>query len=1144
MKNKERRDLRMDSLARVRFHSAHYTLHADAQHCAPCARDRRIADLILSAGRVRSLAVGALLHACVWWCFTLGLASAALAQNITGTIVGTVKDSSGGVIPGVTVSVTNLDTNVQIAVQSDLAGDFVAPSLPPGVYDVKAESPGFKVHVIERVRLLANRTVRLDVVLEPGEISQQIEVQATAPVVNSENATIGNILESQIITTLPLNGRTLDRLIRISAGVTTDSASNPRVAGSAYWGGIHFNVDGVTYNDSGNGGAAYSFRNGAATLPSVDAVSEFKIDSNSQKAEFEGSASVTIVTKTGTNAFHGSIFEFNRNKAYAAKNFFATSLPKPPFNRNEFGFSFGGPIRKERTFFFGTYEGLRERFPRVNTLSLATAAMRSGDFTGLPPIIDPVTRLPFKDNRIPSGRIDSRSQALLKFVALPNQAGIGPAGTLNNYVGNIGNISDINRYSARLDHKLSDADALWGSFNYSKGSPYFVAQGFPPGYGSWNDGGYQTENLNLTHGHTFSPFTTNEFRFGWFYHGSIRLGMNTDFDPRQLFPDLYGPLPLGGLPNVAISSHVSIGDYGGTARGKQFTSQYIDNFTHVHGRHTLKTGIDFANYRVSTPPGAFGLLSGLAQEAAFGRFTFNGRYTNNNPSAAAQPAHAFADFLLGYPVTTFRSTPTAVSLFYQTRYSAYIQDDWQVSPRLTLNFGLRYMVQTSWKERDRAQANFDFASGKLVIPGSKLPPQTLTRLVNAYPIVTSQQAGLPDEVLETDKNNFAPRIGFAYRPFANNKTVIRGGAGIFYNTLPVYIGFRQMGFTNPPFLLSETFESAPGLTPSLTLAQPFPGSGAISPNPAITAVERNIKNSEAQQWNLTLEREVLTNLGVRISYVGNKTSHLPWYNRSINVPATQAAGAIQPRRPFQPWSDILLLAGGGDSTIHQLQIEGTQRYSHGLTLQAEYSWNRSLDDVPIVGGPQNPYDNQADRGNSEQVRRHIFTVAYSYDLPFGPGKPFAAGSGLMSNLIGGWQLAGITYLRTGTPFSVTFNATQPGWFSSRADLVGEPKLPSSQRTIAHWFDPSAFAVPAPFTYGNSARNLLFGPGDVVVDLSVLKATKIGETVTVQFRTDFFNLPNRANFGNPASNISVPAQVGRIFGAGDPRQIQFGLKILF
>lgn len=1065
----------------------------------------------------------------IGWCLS---AAAAWGQNVTGTILGTVRDATGGVVQTAKVTILNQDNNLEFKTESNAAGDYVAPNLAAGAYTVKAEYTGFKQSVTRDVRLLANRTARVDFQLEPGALAQAVEVAASAPVVNSENATVGNVLESAVISTLPLNGRTVDRLIRISAGVTSDSASNPRVAGSSYWGGIQFNVDGVTYNDSGNGGGAYSYRNGLATLPSVDAISEFKMDSNNQKAEFEGSASVTIVGKSGSNAFHGSLAAFNRNKAFAAKNFFATSLPKPAFNQNSFGATAGGPLRKDKTFFFADYEGLRERFARTNTMSVGTAAMRDGNFAGLPAIADPLSDAPFADNRIPATRIDSRSRTLMTYVPLPNLPGTGPAGTINNYVTTIGNISDINRYGVRIDHKIGDRDTLWGNFNYSKGSPYFVAQAYPAAYGHWSDGGYQTENLNLTHNHTFSPRTLNEVRFGWLYHGSVRLGMNTDFNPQTLFPDLYGPLPVGGLPNINISNHVSIGDYGGSPRGKQYTNQYIDNFTHIRGRHTIKTGFDFANYRVSSPPGAFGLLTSVAQNAGFGRFDFTGRFSNNNQAAPAQPAHGYADYLLGYPVFTYRSTPSAVNLFYQTRYSAYVQDDWQVSSRLTLNFGLRYMVQTGWKERDRAQANLNFATGKLEIPGSRLPPQAQARLVAAYPIVNA-----PGEALQTDKNNFAPRIGFAFRPFRNNRTVIRGGAGFFYNTLPVFIGFRQMGFSNPPFLLSETFEAAPGRAPSLTLARPFPGAGALSPNPSITAVESNIKNSVAQQWNFTLEREVAKNLGLRASYVGNKTNHLPWYNRSINVPERQRAGAVQPVRPYQPWSDILLLAGGGDSTIHQLQLEAIQRFSHGLSFQGEYSWNRSIDNVPIVGGPQNPYDNRADRGNSEQIRRHIFTMTYSYDLPF-------RASGPLQKVVGGWQVAGITYLRTGTPFSVGFSPTLAGWLGGRADARRDGKLSRGERSIDRWFDASGYAVPQQFTYGNAARNSLYGPGDIVFDVSILKNTRIAERYTVQLRGEFFNLPNHANFGNPGANISNPSAVGRITGAGDPRQIQFGAKFLF
>ena len=320
--------------------------------------------------------------------FFLGFMAAALAatafgQNVAGTIVGGITDSSGAAVTAATVTLINEETNIEYRAAAGETGEYVAPNLPAGTYTVKTELSGFKPTVVKGVRLLANRTARVDVVLEPGAITQTVEVSASAPVINSESATIGNILESSTIAQLPLNGRTLDRLIRISAGVTSDSASSPRVAGSAYWGGIQFSVDGATYNDMGNGGAAYSYRNGLSTLPSVDSISEFKMDSNSQKAEYEGSVSATVVTKTGTNAFHGSAVWFNRNREYAAKSYaFFAPVPKPPYNRNEFGYTVGGPIVKNKTFFFHSFEGLRERFSRTNTLSVGDSSHAQRRFYG------------------------------------------------------------------------------------------------------------------------------------------------------------------------------------------------------------------------------------------------------------------------------------------------------------------------------------------------------------------------------------------------------------------------------------------------------------------------------------------------------------------------------------------------------------------------------------------------------------------------------------------------------------------------------------------------------------------------------------------------------------------------------------------
>jgi hypothetical protein len=1069
-------------------------------------------------------------------------ATAAFAQNIAGTIVGAITDASGASVTSANVTIVNEQTNIEYKAASE-TGEFSAPNLAPGTYTVKVDLTGFKPSVTKGVRLLANRTARVDVVLQPGAITQTVEVTAGAPVINSETATVGSILEAATITQLPLNGRTLDRLIRISAGVTSDSASNPRVAGSAYWGGIQFSVDGTTFNDMGNGGGAYSYRNGLSTLPSVDSISEFKMDSNSQKAEYEGSVSATVVTKSGTNEIHGSVLWFNRNREVAAKNYFATGIAKPPYNRNEFGYTVGGPIVKNKTFFFHSYEGLRERTSRTNTLSVATSAMRSGNFTGLPSIVDPLAGVPFANNQVPTTRIDSRSKSLIDWVPLPNQAGTGPAGTLNNYITTIGNVSDVNRWGARVDHRFSSSDAIWVNLNYSKGSPYFVAQNYPERYGSWQDGGYSTQSVNISWNHTFSPTLLNEARFGYLRHASVRQGMNKDFNPLSLFPQLYS-VAYGGLPYMQIGNHVAIGDYGGSDRAPQLTPQYIDNLSWVKGKHTIKAGIDFANYRAASYPSVGGMASGLVNDAALGRFNFNGRYTYGSLTGTAQPAHMFADYLLGYPTTTYRSTTSPNLLFYTSRYSAYVQDDWQVSPKLTVNFGVRYMVQTAWKERNNTQAQFDFASGKLIVPGSQYPTQAQQKLVAAYPITLASQANYSGSLYDTDKNNFAPRVGFAFRPFTGNKTVFRGGFGMYYNFLPVFIGFRQLGFSNPPYLLAETYEAAAGLTPSLTLAQPFGSTGTISPNPAVTAVQKNIRNSESYQWNLTVERELRANLGIRASYVGNHSTHLPWYNLPANNPYTQAAGNIQPRRPYQPWADVLLLASGGDSILHQLQLELVQRYRNGLTFQVEYSFNRSLDNVPVVGGPQNPYDQRADRGNSDQIRRHIFTANYNYELPFGKGKKFLSAGGPLNHVVGGWNIGGITYLRTGTPFSPSFTATQTGWMGGRPDAVGDAILGRGDRSLGKWFDPSAFAVPAPFTWGNAPRNGLWGPGDIVFDVSILKNFAITERFKAQFRGEFFNFPNHANFGNPAANISTTASVGRITSAGDPRQIQFGLKLLF
>ncbi len=1074
-------------------------------------------------------------------CITLaGLLAAALllGQSVTSSVLGTLTDVSGAAITTASVIIVNQETGIEYPAAVGGSGEYTSTNLPPGTYSVKTQLSGFKPTLVKDIVLLANRSARVNLVLEPGALNQTVEVTASAPVVNSENATLGNIMDSQSITTVPLNGRTVDRLIRISAGVSTDSASNPRVGGSPYWGGISFNVDGVGYNDSGNGGGAYSYKHGLSTQPSVDSISQFKIDSNSMKAEFESGVSVTVVTKSGSNDIHGMAWWFNRNREFAAKNFFQTGQTKPPFNRNELGGNAGGAIIKNKLFYFGSFEDLLERSSlTTSALSLPTDAMRTGNFTGLATIVDPLSGAPFPNNRIPGDRIDQRAAALLSRVPSPNQAGASN-GTLQNYVTSVPNKYDVYRYSVRADYRYSDKDAFFVNLNYSKGNPYFVAQNYPVGYGSWENGGYTTKSVNGTYSRTFSPTVINELRYGFLSHASVRQGMNKGFDPRSLFPQLY-PVDYGGLPNVNMTSYTSIGDYGGAQGSPQLTPQYIDNLTIVRGKHTIKTGFDFATYRVASNPSVGGLGSGLVNNAGLGRFDFSGRFTS--ATATAAPANSVADFLLGDANTTYRSSGSPAMLLSSTRYSAYVQDDFQITSRLSLNIGIRYMVQKPWKERDGIMSQFDPTTGKLFIAGDKLPPYGQAALASAYPVELRPGSTL----IETDKNNWGPRVGFAYRPFGDNKTVIRAGAGVYTNFLPVFIGFRQLGFSNPPFLLAETFESTPGPAPSLTLANPFPGGGKLSPNPSITAVQRNIKNAESYQWNFTVEREVLKNMGIRASYVGNHSTHLPWYNYQINVSQQQISGALQPYRPFQPWADVLILAGGGDSILHQLQLEAVQRYSNGLSFQLEYSWTRSLDNTPVVGGPQDSYNARADRGNSDGMRRHVVTAEYSYELPFGKGKKFLGGVGRLGQIAaGGWQIGGISYFRTGLPFSLTYTATQTGWRGGRPNATCDGSLSASGRSRYRWFDPSCYSTPSPFTYGNMARNALFGPGDIIFDVSALKKFSITDRIAGQFRAEFFNMPNHANFGNPATNISTTSTVGTITSAGDPRQIQFGLKFLF
>jgi len=1051
------------------------------------------------------------------------------AQSITGNIVGTVTDATGAVVPGARVTVTNEGTGIAVSATTNDRGDYVAPNLVSAMYTVRVEFEGFRTMEYRNIELLLNATVRRDVQLQTGKLEQSVTVTAEQPVINSDTSSISSVVDERMAMVLPLDGRTLDQLVVITAGNTSDNVSNPKLGGSLHWGGNVYSMDGTAYNDLGNGGAAYSYATKLTTMPSVDTVKEVKVETNNAKAEHGGSAAIAMIAKSGTNLYHGTVFEFDRNRALTAKNFFTTGQPKPNYNRNEFGFTLGGPIRKNKTFFFASFEGSRQRTARTVSTNVATAAQRSGAM-GATRVNDPLAGgTQFPGNQIPTERLDPRSQKLLSFVPLPNMT----TGAYN-YVINVPNILDTNRTSLKIDHQLKPRHALTASLNYSKGDPYFFARGYPPTYGNWQSAGYATKNASLGHKVTWLR-SVNDFRYSYFSHSSIRKGQNADFNPATIFPGLYGPLPVGGVPTVTITSYATIGDYGGSELSPQISNQFTDNFTFIRGAHTLKAGADIAFGRVSTPPSS-GI--GASGEAPLGRFEFvNSRYSNN----------ALGDFLLGYPIRTSRQMPTQVNLIYGTRYGLYFQDDWKVSRRLTLNLGVRYTLATTFQERDGSWSNFDFATGRFVVrtEDGKLPKLAIRRMLDAYPYVTSEQAGWGSSMMLTDWNNVGPRVGFAYMPFGNAKTVVRGGFGIAHNIIPLYIGLRQLSLTNSPFAMQETFEATAGNVPSLTLANPFPGSGAVSANPVVNAVERNLRNTYAQQWNLTIERQLIANLGLRLTYLGNKAVRVPWYNYNRNLPVTQASGTVQSRRPYQPWADILTTMTNGNSVTHQGQAEVIRRFPKGLSVQANYTWSKTIDNAKLSASPQNTYNAAADRGNGDSLRRHVFNGAVTYQLPFGTGHRLLNFKGPAGKLVSGWNVASLTYLRSGLPFSVTYTPSLTGWSNERADVVPGEAFYPEERTIQQWIRLAAFKAPAQFTYGNSARNLLFGPGSMKFDVSLLKDTKITERVSVQFRAESFNLPNHPSFGNPAASVNTTSTFGRISATSiENRAVQFGMKLLF
>jgi len=1152
---------------------------------------------------------------CTRFLIVLALATGNLGygQTIVSSIVGQVSDASGAVVPSAQVTVTNEGTRISVQAITDAGGTYSIPNLYAGVYTVEAKCQGFEGVQFTGIQVLAGQSVRQDFVLKAGSVLQQITVRGAAPLVHTDSINVAGELTTRQLDSLPVALQSIDTLLALVPGAqTAGSVSNPESGGGQYWGGTNFAVNGIAANDVNNGRGAVAFGTGMVALPALSSMQEFKVDVSNMSAEYRMQVGVNMVTKQGTNKFHGAAYEYNQNAKLEANllTLNAAGIAKPAYNRNQFGGNVGGPIYKNKAFFFFNFSGFRQRQYTTVQLDLPTAAMRTGNFgalcasygvngvcTAVAPLpatqlYNPLTGAAFSGNVIPTGMITSQSQTMDAY--LPNLTVANATGIPNsapNYVGLVSAARDFDDYEARVDWQVTAKDTLTGFATHNVGFPWFQPQGSPPTYGGGANFGYKTIIYQLAEAHTFGTNTINDLRVGWFNFPQIRTGQNANIDPTSLFPQ-QPESAQRGLPKMTIQGYSTpaygtIGDYGQGLYSYAPDVEILENFTHVRGRHTLKAGVDLSSYQYMN----------YFPIAPLPSFIFSGVWTGNsgNPGAPAGKSigNAFADYLLGDAISSGSGFPGHDSKFYAKDWELYFQDTWQASSKLTVYYGIRYMNQMPWTMRDNLRSSYNRTLNKLVLPENSatptLPPFGANANVFNYflPYLTTTKAvGLPLNYMKDDGNNWGPRIGFAFRPFANGKTVFRGGYGVYYAFIPVPMGASLDSYNIPwsgaAASYVQTAVFATGLParptsqylPDITFSNPFPsavgGASAVPAHPALTIDQRNLVLPVEQEWNLTLERQLGVNNMVRASYVGSQTHHSDWYYEDINVPTTQTPNAtLQNQRILQPWANMYTVNSGGKQNFDQLQLEYIRHFASGLSAQVEYQWTQALtNNAYPVGGPQIPAEPDLDYTNNSETVRHRLIFNYVYDLPIGRGKHWLTNAPkVVDGALGGWQVAGITTYQTGFPMTVNFQVPSKApysgsWWGGRADRVASNLYAkqSGHNVISgvQWINPAAFAPPQPWQWGNSPPYVAFGPGLSNWDMSAQKNFRIPvrglEAPRLQFRADFLDAPNHfaltngvatpATIGDTRDGGAAVPSAGKIFSGTGNRIVQVGLRLDF
>lgn len=1053
----------------------------------------------------------------------MALASTLPAQTTFATVTGTVTDASAAVVADATVVARNVATGVQTTAKSNAEGVFTIPNLREGVYVIRATKTGFKEFVVQDVNLVGRDLRRIDVVFQVGSVDTAVEVKGGATLIETETARISDTRDVAQLRDMPLNSRAIWAQLSLVPNVLQASAgSTIRFAGSRT-NQSHWSLDGTTMSD----GVTETQIGPLANY--VESFQEVRIDSSSNTAEFGTIGQVTIVTKGGTNSFHGSLFDYYSTPWFRARNPFAPSRPTGISHLP--GGSAGGPVYipkvydgRNKTFVFGSFETFKGSVTtRLFNPNVPLTPWRTGDFSSTTPgVVDPTNRQPFAGGIIPSSRLNPTAVALQnRFYPAPNRV---TGSTNQNYVENKTlNAMKQDYYMIRGDQKFSDKDSLMGRYTLQdfKTDDFMSAL---PTFGA----GYATRKnhaVTLSETHVFAPWLINEVRYGLATNNlPIFPPVNgpdfvKEFGLRGLAPDLPN---MPGVLNVNFNGVALTGITQGTSRSPgaaNYLHNVQDHLSLFRGRHNFKFGFNYTHIKAENY---------ATDLNSFGNLTFSNRFTG----------HPYGDFLLGMPSTAARSFPPVLVARSRPQYDFFFTDDYKVSSKLTVNYGVRYELHPGWREQNGRLSMFDIGSGSIVVQDGSASKVSALFPKNYVPIVEASSVGLPgNTLLRTDRNNFAPRLGIAYRPWGNN-TVIRAGAGIYFDVVP-----RELTLGGVPYVLNEQPFDNPLANPAVILPTVFPSAGAQGPSSVSlpNAVNPNLVMPYSMQYSFTIEHS-RWDTGFRASYIGTNTRKGD-YVYNYNSPVPDGRLFVEKARPFPQYPAINYFTNGAGHQFHSLTLEAERRMARGLQFQSSWVWARDIGDLERGQALENPFDRQREVSVAPDIPTHRFTTNAIYQLPFGKGRPLASSVNKVANaFIGGWDISAIYSYYSGqflTPLwagpdpagtAFTASASRP-IVTIRPDHLRNANLPAGERTVNRYFDTTAFGAPPVGRFGNSAKGVIKGPDVNIWHVGIFKTFDVHDKFRLRWEltgTNFFNHPN---YNNPGTTITSPGALGIISGVG-------------